>query len=403
METTSDEKPWAMLVYMVADHKAGNRVLDAFADCELSAILEAARDTDMPVVVQVDYRVKRGVTRITANAKPKGILWHPIEPHQHRVRRQVLRSDAKIDLQVEHGAESDAAGPNVLAQFLQWGRSQVRARRYAILFWGHSCGPGGLFYDNRQGRMAKPLGLGALERALRKGRADVVLFRDCCMSTLETAFQLRDVAKYAIASQSLVPIRGQWPYIDLFAILQTAADGNEDAVARALAARLGTYHDDPNNRSGLADVPYALLDLQGVTALQKPLTDLVVACDHARNQARLLRATETAIRRARPVRGGDPSLVDIRLLCETLAEAPAPLATPAAEVVSALDRHLIKWNRSQKDYFHGVSAYCKPSQRRALHSFIDAWMEPRMYKNLELSQATRWDRVALEPPRPASP
>ena len=399
METTSDEKPWAMLVYMVADHKAGNRVLDAFADRELTAILEAARDTAMPVVVQVDYRVKRGVTRILANATPKGIRWQPIEPHRHEVRRQVLHSDARLDLQVEHGAESDAAGPQVLARFLRWGRTQVRAKRYAILFWGHSCGPGGLFYDNRQGHTAKPLGLDDLERALRKGRADVVLFRDCCMSTLETAFQLRDVAKYAIASQSLVPIRGQWPYIDLFAILQTAAEGNEDAVARALAARLGTYHDDRNNRSGLVDVPYALLDLEGVDEVQKPLTDFVVACDEARKDARLMRIAAGAINRARPVRSADPSLVDVRVLCETLADARGRLGTTAAAVVSMLDRHLIKWNRSQKDHFRGVSAYCKPSERRAAHSFIDAWMEPRMYKTLELSQATRWDRVALEPPR----
>jgi hypothetical protein len=268
-----------------------------------------------------------------------------------------------------------------------------------MLFWGHSCGPGGLFYDNRPGGSARPMGLDDIERAMRKARADVILFRDCCMSTLETAFQLRDVANYAIASQSLVPIRGQWPYVDLFAIMQTATDGNEGAVARALAARLGTYHDDPDNRFGLKDVPYALLDLEGVDALQKPLADLVVACDRARTEKRLLRVAETAMQRARPIRAGDPSLVDIRVFCETLADARGALGAAAANVVSALDRSLIKWNRSQKDHFRGVSAYCKPSERRAAHSFIDAWMVPSMYKNLELSQATRWDRVALEPLR----
>jgi hypothetical protein len=86
-------------------------------------------------------------------------------------------------------------------------------------------------------------------------------------------------------------------------------------------------------------------------------------------------------------------------LCDALADARGPLGAAAAEVVSMLDRHLIKWNRSQKNHFRGVSAFCKPSQRRAAHSFIAAWMEPRMYKSLELSQATQWDRVALEPPR----
>src|SRR4029434_6825242 len=149
------------------------------------------------------------------------------------------------------------------------------------------------------------------------------------------------------ASQSLVPIRGQWPYVDLFAIMQTATDGNEGAVARALAARLGTYHDDPNNRFGLKDVPYALLDLEGVDTLQQPLADFVVACDEARTRDRLRRAAEAAIRRARPIRAGDPSLVDVRVLCETLADSRGVLGTAAASVVSALDRSVIKWNRSQ--------------------------------------------------------
>ena len=48
MGSTTDEKPWAVLVYMVADHKSGNRVLDQAADRELLAILEAARETDIP-------------------------------------------------------------------------------------------------------------------------------------------------------------------------------------------------------------------------------------------------------------------------------------------------------------------------------------------------------------------
>jgi len=37
-------------------------------------------------------------------------------------------------------------------------------------------------------------------------KADVVLFQDCWMATLETAFELQDLARYVVGSQSLVPI-----------------------------------------------------------------------------------------------------------------------------------------------------------------------------------------------------
>ena len=36
-------------------------------------------------------------------------------------------------------------------------------------------------------------------------KVDVVLFQDCWMSTLETAFELQDDVRYIVSSQSLVP------------------------------------------------------------------------------------------------------------------------------------------------------------------------------------------------------
>jgi hypothetical protein len=57
-------------------------------------------------------------------------------------------------------------------------------------------------------------------------KVDVVLFQDCWMSTLETAFELQDDARYIVASQSLVPagfapgqqLGAVWPYERLISI-----------------------------------------------------------------------------------------------------------------------------------------------------------------------------------------
>jgi hypothetical protein len=384
---------------MVADQKTGQRVLDAAADRELRAIIAAARDTGMPVLIQVDYKLRRGVRRIAANA-PGGarggaVRWDPARRRQ--VGRHVVTHDATFSLEIERRPETDAAGPDVLHRFLLWARSQVKARRYAILFWGHSCGPGGLFYDNARGRQPDPLDLGELERAMRGASLDVVLFRDCWMSTLETAFQLRDVASYAIASQGQVPIKGQWPYVDLFAIMQTATDGNEEAVARALAARLGTFLDDEANRSGLADVPYALLDLRGMGTVAARLSGFVKACHAALRDPALTKLAARAVRVARPKRIGDPALIDMRALCSALTDAPHPLGPAAAALGSALDERLIKWNRARTPRFGGVSAYWKPSPDVAAESLIDPWMTPLLYNRLAISADTKWNRLALQP------
>src|SRR5262249_10328904 len=57
-------------------------------------------------------------------------------------------------------------------------------------------------------------------------KVDVVLFQDCWMATLETAFELQDDVRYIVSSQSLVPAGftpnarpgAVWPYEMLIAI-----------------------------------------------------------------------------------------------------------------------------------------------------------------------------------------
>ena len=66
------------------------------------------------------------------------------------------------------------------------------------------------------------LGLQGLRRYLQwitvkiRRKVDVVLFQDCWMSTLETAYELQDVVRYVVGSQSLVPIEMIWNYGKLF-------------------------------------------------------------------------------------------------------------------------------------------------------------------------------------------
>jgi hypothetical protein len=62
-ESMFAERPWTVLVYMVADHKHGGTLLDPFADKELRAIVNAANLTDMHVAVQVDFTMRPGTFR----------------------------------------------------------------------------------------------------------------------------------------------------------------------------------------------------------------------------------------------------------------------------------------------------------------------------------------------------
>ena len=397
----SNERSWTVLVYMVADHKEkGATLLDSFAEQELRAIANAADLTDMHVAVQVDFTKVDGTFRGTMVSRESGCDDTTACGASGLEGAKVIETFSEGDKSITlcRGKETKAGDPNVLARFLKWGRTVCPARRYAIFFWGHSFGPMGLFLDG--GTVPLPRVATAI------GAADVVLFKDCLMSTLETAYEMQYVAKYAIGSQALIPIKGVWPYTDLFAILQTASSDNALFVARALAARLGTHYDDQRNRAAFAEVPMSMLDLSQVQALTEPLTELV------KELRTLDKETAAKVKKrfeeARAGRGvsdhhhpGDPALLDVTTLCRDLVELDTPAQKPA-EALNRRLRTLVPWAHSQRNTFNGISVYYVSLDPEILQRPIRSVVEvavlnnPKRYKSLALNEQTEWSTIALE-------
>jgi hypothetical protein len=391
---------------MAADDKEKKATpLDPFAEEELAAIANAANLTDMHVAVQVDFTDPPGTFRGTmvpdGRAPDDAAACNDCGLEGAKVSRTFSVGGKSITLC--KGKETNAANLNVLASFLKWGRTACPAERYAILFWGHSVGPMGLFLDGR--KFPLPRLAEALEDGL--GLADVVLFKDCLMSTFETAYEMKAVAKYAIGSPALIPIRGVWPYTDLFSILQTAKSGNEFYVARALAVRLGTHYDDKLNRAGFAEVPMSMLDLGRVEAMTKPLKDFVTKLRNL--DPKTADKVKEIFEEARAGRGvndrqspGDPALLDFATLCRYLLKLETPVKDPAEELNRRLGS-LVPWAYSQGDTFNGIGIYYVSLDRDVLtppkpRSVVEVAVlnDAKGYKSLVLNTKTEWSEVALE-------
>jgi len=266
--------------------------------------------------------------------------------------------------------------------FLKWVYKWCPADHYAVFFWGHSFGPAGLFAPGGDIDIPPPLGLASLKAAfeefstlrasgqapgavsteiVRPGPAgslaitgtgggggaaagdddrsdteiieewaaanpkiEVVLFQDCWMSTLETAYELAHVAQYVIASQSLVPIglahkKFLWPYKQLLDDLLSAN------YARDLAGHIELFYQSNFNKiPTLRSVPIALLDLAGVAGITKPLENLTKSLKSLTPQAR-----GNLIRKGRildpypwssssELTAGDAALIDVPLMCKAM-------------------------------------------------------------------------------------
>lgn len=407
-------KPWAVLAYTVADDKGDGDSIDAAVKEELKAICKAADFGQMNVAAQVDFTHSPGVFRAALTEPPpstRGFEDIPADSHplwrgiKSRLDRSRLRVQADtVDL--------NAAKGHVLKGFLRFGQRECPADRYVVFFYGHAYGPIGLFLDSGPDRSeAITMPLSALAESLGSvdGRAAVVVFRDCLVNTLETAYELRDVGEFMVATQSLAPIAGVWPWGTFLTSLMPGAPSGE--VAQAIGRQLALFLEEPANRDPFADVPYSVVDLGASEAIVEPLKALAGALETARGVPARASACARALEASRvgypndPSHPGDPALLDVPTLCDNLQKLTAdPVAAPARALADLVSTRLVTWHHSRKGLHRGIALYYKPvtpdDVRRSHIQAEDetvARQDAKRYRQLALSQATGWDRIALDP------
>jgi hypothetical protein len=405
-----------VLAYTVADDRSDGDGIDASARRELRAICHAADYFgEMGVAAQVDFKrstgVFRGVVAQTLQKKrsypgfkaaraESHPLWRDIEARLKHSRLRVLEED--VDL--------NAARPNVLRSFLHFGQGECPADQYVVFFYGHGYGPVGVFFDADAGEDADTLHLSGLANSVEAigDSAAVIVFRVCEVNTLETAYQLKDAAKFMIASQSVVPIAGVWPWETFMSGLFQGATASD--VAQSIVRQLALFLEEPAHRTPFADVPYTLIDLGAAHAIAKPLKALANALDAGRDQKAFASACSRALEASRvgfpddPKNPGDPALLDVPTMCDNLgrlARYPA-VSGPARALGAVVSRRLVKWHSSRHGLHRGAALFYQPTTRRQIkHSHIydqdNAAKDGRNYRRLALSQATGWDRIALRP------
>lgn len=367
-------KPWTVLIYMIADDPAGGALLDQQANREMDQIIHATLSTNrdqLYVAVQVDFR------------------------SQPDVWRRVVGEGAWLQ------PESDAADPETLYGFFEWAQRLCPADRYALILWGHSRGPFGLFTDapfssalsglfakaDPWTYVAQTLTLKELRAALRHAReclnqeVDIVAFKDCFMSTLETAYELKDAATYLIASPDIVPVEG-WPYARMFA--QLAAQSDAKLAAKALVKELEQYYKVEANRHGRVEVPFALLDTSKLSEVSEPLRAIAtkLATHTARgNGGEPFRKALTSSAKA------DPALVDVNTLCHKIKRHG--LKQPAEHLEAALENLTLSDDKS-------VSLFCFPfAKKDQTRSIVARHATRPVYSELAIVK-TGWDGVALK-------
>ena len=175
--------------------------------------------------------------------------------------------------------EPDTAKSQTLIDFLQWAREAAPADSYLLVIWGHGYGWKGLLRDYTS---MDDLSLPQFAHALRRGmgqerdRLDAVVFDACEMAGLETAYEIRDLARYAVFSQMPIPDRGL-PYEDWLGWLMEHPEAQTERLLRRLVLGYVRLHSGKAGDAFEAGVAMSAVRLHRIDELMDGLGRLVEA------------------------------------------------------------------------------------------------------------------------------
>jgi hypothetical protein len=374
-----------VIAYLVADDER-TPVLNKFAREELDALKTAAINTDTRLAAYVDF---------TGSGKES--------------QSQICFVDGKngdVTKACSDTPETNVATPTVLRSFFDFARARSeKDSRYAVFFWGHGAGPAGLFLDPAPSP-AQTLSLPQLWQALQvfPDPVDVILFKDCWVSTLEVAYELDDTADVMIASQGLVPILGAWPYANMFDALRNVADPIDNAGSLTLLELLHDHYNDEKNRGmpPLDHVVYSALHLKTARKQIAPnLRQLVLELKNATDDRKVLsrKAMEKAV-------GGDPALIDVKMFCELLQPLGDGLGDTAGKLGKVLNEVVLGTTKGTTSSggaaptppanMNGVGLFRRPQTLLSSSSNFVTEIFYSNYEELSISGVTGWIDIAFE-------
>jgi len=196
-----DKKKWTVMLYSASDNNLESDMVQDVIDLE-----SVGSDKNTNVLVQLD----RGESPSDISGGWAGC------------RRYFLKTGGDpsnlISPPLQDLGQVNMADPKVLADFITWGVKNYPAEHYILVVSDHGGGwTGAISDDSSGGWMKTPKIREALENAEKATgqKLDIMGFDACLMATTEVGYELKDTAKFMVASQNTEGADG-WPYPQIF-------------------------------------------------------------------------------------------------------------------------------------------------------------------------------------------
>ena len=187
---------WTYMVYMSGDSSLANNI-----PADIQEMQEVGSGNGLEIIVISD-----------SSGEQDSKLARIMDDGQEEI--PLTDIDSAWDDELEMG-DSDT-----LSKFVIWAAENYPADRYILDLWGHGLGWAGVCPDKDNYLQSKELRT-AMEDVKDSGiELDIISMDACQMGMFEIAYELRDMADYAVLSEKDVPLDG-WPYDDLLNLIRS--------------------------------------------------------------------------------------------------------------------------------------------------------------------------------------
>ena len=202
---SSANASWTILIYMDADNNLEGAGIGDINEAEV-----VGSSSSVNIVVQID----RIPGYDSSNGDWTGARRYFItkDYNQNTIGSSLIQDLGEVNM----GSNS------TLSSFIDWGRSNYPADRFALILWDHGSGPlygdeiGGVCWDDSNDD--DYLNLDELYNVLSTRHFDLLAFDACLMGSMEIFYQLKDCADVIIGSEKTEPGDG-YPYDDILSWL----------------------------------------------------------------------------------------------------------------------------------------------------------------------------------------
>jgi hypothetical protein len=236
---------WAVLVYMAANNELApdaEACLKAMEAVAPSAAVSVAVQVRTPGPVTTRY-YRRGAKEETTDLRPSPNM----------------------------GEEQ------TLTDFLDWGRAVCPASKYLLVAWGHGEGTEGRSaFESIELDDGEALTTQSFRQAIAKSavqRVDVLGCDACMMSTIEVAFEMRDVAAIMVASETKAP-NESWPYERILTALAGRPAMTPTEAARVIVDTFRAWYANPAHPNRLKYASLTALDLHATEEIAAAVKEL---------------------------------------------------------------------------------------------------------------------------------